>query len=36
LLPGPYAIDVFDEARKPLTQLTVELPAWRTMFVEVP
>lgn len=36
LLPGPYAIDVFDDAKKPLTQITVELPAWRTMFVEVP
>jgi hypothetical protein len=36
LLPGPYAIDVFDDAKKPLTQLTVDVPAWRTMFVEVP
>jgi hypothetical protein len=36
LLPGTYAIDVFDEAKKALTQITVELPAWRTIFVEVP
>lgn len=36
LLPGPYAIDVFDDAKKPLTQLTVDVPAWRTVFVEVP
>jgi len=36
LLPGPYAIDVFDDAKKPLTQLTVDVPAWRTTFVEVP
>lgn len=36
LLPGPYRIDVFDEAKKPVTQLGVDLPAWRTTFVEVP
>ena len=36
LLPGPYAIDVFDDAKKPLAQLTVDVPAWRTTFVEVP
>ena len=36
LLPGPYAIDVFDDAKKPLAQLAVDLPAWRTTFVEVP
>jgi len=36
LLPGPYRIDVFDEAKRPVTQLSVDLPAWRTTFVEVP
>jgi len=36
LLPGSYAIDVFDDAKKPLAQLTVDVPAWRTTFVEVP
>ncbi len=36
LLPGPYRIDVFDEANHPVTQLTIDLPAWRTVFVEVP
>lgn len=36
LLPGPYTIDVFDEAKKPLAQLAVDLTAWRTIFVEVP
>jgi len=36
LLPGPYTIDVFDEAKKPVAQIPVELPSWRTTFVEVP
>jgi hypothetical protein len=36
LLPGPYAIDVFDEEKNPVTQLSIDLPAWRTAFVEVP
>jgi hypothetical protein len=36
LLPGPYVIDVFDEAKQPVAQLNVDLPAWRTTFVEVP
>lgn len=36
LLPGPYMIDVFDEAKMPLTQINVDLPSWRTTFVEVP
>jgi len=36
LLPGPYAIDVFDDAKQPVAQLTVDLPAWRTVMIEVP
>ncbi|MDP9361273.1 MAG: hypothetical protein M3P29_07475 [Acidobacteriota bacterium] len=36
LLPGPYMIDVFDDAKQPIAQLNVDLPAWRTTFVEVP
>ncbi|MEA2162999.1 MAG: hypothetical protein QOK37_1126 [Thermoanaerobaculia bacterium] len=36
LLPGPYTIDVFDDAKKPVTQINVDLPSWRTTFVEVP
>ena len=36
LLPGPYTIDVFNEAKAPLTQLRADLPSWRTAFVEVP
>ncbi len=36
LLPGQYAIDVFDETKKPVAQLSVDLPAWRTTFIEVP
>jgi hypothetical protein len=36
LLPGPYVIDVFDDAKQPIAQINVDLPSWRTMFVEVP
>lgn len=36
ILPGPYVIDVFDEAKAPVAQLNVDLTAWRTTFVEVP
>src|SRR3954469_11097242 len=36
VLPGPYAIDVFDEAKTPIAQLSVELAPWRTAFIEVP
>lgn len=36
LMPGPYVIDVFDEARQPIGQLTVNLPSWRTAFIELP
>jgi hypothetical protein len=36
VLPGQYTIDVFDEAKKPVAQLTVDLPAWRTTFIEAP
>jgi hypothetical protein len=36
MLPGPYTIDVFDEAKKPIAQLSVDVSAWRTIFVEVP
>lgn len=36
LLPGPYAIVVFDEEKNPVTQLSIDLPTWRTAFVEVP
>jgi len=36
ILPGPYAIDVFDEAKTPIAQLSVDLVAWRTTFIEVP
>jgi hypothetical protein len=35
-LPGSYRIDVFDDAKRPITQLDVDLPVWRTTFVEVP
>lgn len=36
LLPGPYVIDVFDDAKQPIAQINVDLPSWRTKFVEVP
>jgi len=36
LLPGPYTIDVFDEARQPVAHISVDLPSWRTAFIEVP
>lgn len=36
LLPGPYLIDVFDDARQPIAQINVDLPSWQTAFVEVP
>jgi hypothetical protein len=36
LLPGPYAVEVFDSEKNPVAQLTVDLPAWRTVFLEVP
>ena len=36
ILPGAYTIDVFDESRQPITQIAVDLPSWRTVFVEVP
>ena len=36
ILPGPYVIDVFDAAKTPIAQLSVELVAWRTTFIEVP
>lgn len=36
LLPGPYVIDVFDDVKQPTAQLSVDLPSWRTTFVEVP
>ncbi len=36
LLPGPYAIDVFDEAKKPVAQFTVDAASWRTTLLEVP
>jgi hypothetical protein len=36
LMPGPYVIDVFDEARQSLAQINIDLPSWQTRFVEVP
>jgi hypothetical protein len=36
VLPGPYVIDVFDDAKKPIAQLNVDVPVWRTTFIEVP
>jgi hypothetical protein len=36
ILPGSYRIDVFDEAKKPLSQIAIDVPAWRTVFAEVP
>jgi hypothetical protein len=36
ILPGPYAIDVFDAAKTPIAQLNVNLVPWRTTFIEVP
>src|SRR3954453_23081403 len=36
ILPGPYAIDVFDDAKTPIAQLSVDLEPWRTAFIEVP
>jgi hypothetical protein len=36
ILPGPYRIDVFDETKKPMSQIVVDVPAWRTVFAEVP
>ena len=36
VLPGPYVIDVFDDTKAPIAQLSVELLPWRTTFIEVP
>jgi hypothetical protein len=36
ILPGPYAIDVFDAAKTPIAQLNVDIAPWRTAFIEVP
>jgi hypothetical protein len=36
ILPGPYVIDVFDDAKKPIAQLNIDVPVWRTIFIEVP